>query len=164
MLPAAVGGTPCDVSLRLGFGVRLLRRIDVVLRSLLHVQVNQQSLCAAVRAAVNLHFGLEDDVCVLQVLLHVEVTGQVDTLSGDTNLEGTQTLNLHAVRVLQLGLHDLHQLGQYGLHVRQLGGTVALDGLGQVVLVDCTSPYLTGEPLAKSRTLGVLVPVKSVKL
>ena len=104
----------------------------LVVVKLRHLHAGEHRLHALARHDVLVHLRCEAHTSADDVVLWLELLEARAALRLQSYAEGAQTLNLHAVRVEQLGLHHLRQLGEHGEDVRILHGTVRLHYLREL--------------------------------
>ena len=105
----------------------------LVVVELRHLHAGEHRLHALARHDVLVHLRCEAHTSADDVVLRLELLEVRAALRLQGYAEGAQTLNLHAVRVEQLGLHHLRQLGEHGEDVRILHGTVRLHYLRELL-------------------------------
>ena len=134
----------------------------LVLRQLFALR-SLQELLHAVAGSVGRALGGEHDVHALDVVGHGERLRRAGTLRGDADLERAEAVQLHALAVLQLVAHGLHQLVEHSQDIGLLHGTVALHDFSQLAGVDTTRRHHAGIPLAAALRSYTLVLMQSVK-
>ena len=70
--------------------------------------------------------GLEDHVYVLHVLLDGELLGGLGTGGGDTQFEGAEVRDAHALGVLEQVAHGRSEFAEHGQDIGSLQCAVAL--------------------------------------
>ena len=116
-----------------GTGVRLLRLLFAFL-FLFGKEVSDvldghvaEELLDAVALLRDLPFGLEVHARADDVLRRGEVLLAETTLGLQTNLERAEAIEHDALGGIQVTIHDVDQLDEYGAHVRILHGDVLLN-------------------------------------
>ena len=102
-----------------------LSGVNTVLWCLLHAaSADERLLTLAV--AVGLDLRHKQHVQTFHVLAHAELGCAVGALALDADLKRSEAIQLYSLRVLQLVLHSLNQLADYGQDISSFQCAVAL--------------------------------------
>ena len=151
--------TPLPAGRGRGWVLRLLFFLHHSIQGQLLYAGTLQELLDAVATAVRRALRKEQHAQALDVLGDAELGGGLGALLLHSDLERAEAVQLHALGVLHLVLHDLHEFLQHCHHVGAFHGTVALDDLCQLAGVNHCGGYGAGIPFAtalRPRTLVLM--------